>query len=117
MDCWRQAKVDKSKGTAWARTPLQAHTVQLPVERFALDAQDLRGTAFVAAGSRQHTPDLLGFGVGERISRVLPRLRQLDRASDGRLVDAAVGSEDREPLHHVLELPHISRPAIDFKRF
>ena len=43
---------------------LEPHALQLAVERFALDAQDFGGAAFVAVGGGEDAADLIGLGVG-----------------------------------------------------
>src|SRR4051812_35893828 len=44
---------------------LQLHALEFAIEGLPLDAQDLGGLALVAAGRREHTPDLVFFRVGQ----------------------------------------------------
>src|SRR5207245_5926004 len=66
---------------------LQTHAFQLAVQRLSLDPQDLGRAALVAAGRRQHAPDLLGLGVGERFAGAVARVHLIDRRPHGFLVD------------------------------
>ena len=93
---------------------LSIQPIQLPVEGFAFDSQDFGGTAFVPACRGQDPLDLLGLGVGQSLAGAFVGLRHRQGASDDRFVDPALGSEDRQPLDQMLELPHISWPGIGF---
>ena len=50
---------------------LRLHPLQLAVERLALDAQNLRGAALIAARGGEHAADLLFLRVGQRLDGLL----------------------------------------------
>ena len=73
------ATLVRRKDRVTVETALQFHPFQLAVERLPLDPEDLRGLALIASGRGEHAPDLVLFGVGQRLHRLLPRLHRGQR--------------------------------------
>src|ERR1700733_2167909 len=102
-------------GLAEDNGALQRHPFEFSVKCLTLDAKNFGGATLVSASGRQHAPDLVGFGIGQSVAGGVARLGELDRFANRRVVDAALRSHNSQPLDHVLQLAHVSRPAIVFQ--
>src|SRR5690242_9266277 len=74
-------------GVANARI-LKLHTFQFPVQRLALDAEDLCGLALVAAGRGENAADLVLLRLGERFDGPVARFHRGEGVVDAFAVDA-----------------------------
>src|SRR5579872_5961570 len=76
-------RVNGRRADAAGKGALQLHPVELAVQGLSFDPEDLGGLALVAAGRGKHAPDLLLFGIGQRLYRFVARFHHGERIAHG----------------------------------